>query len=120
MAPPFLPSKPDGDEWPDSRPGRFIPGKEPPSTHLIGGWVGCGVEKNPLALPGIEFRPPRRIFVPRLDKQKPPKILAALTGLKQAKGFLQGPFVKRTKELSKQKPVMLGDRTTHRTPLPER
>jgi hypothetical protein len=38
----------------------------------------------------------------------------SLRGLKQAKGFLQGPSVRRTRELLKQKPVRMGDRTTHR------
>jgi hypothetical protein len=29
----------DAAEWSASRPGRFTPGKEPPSTHRTGGWV---------------------------------------------------------------------------------
>jgi hypothetical protein len=29
-----------GDEWSDSRPGRFTPSKRAPGTHWIGGWVG--------------------------------------------------------------------------------
>jgi hypothetical protein len=28
-----------GGEWSASRPSRFTPGKEPPGTHWIGGWV---------------------------------------------------------------------------------
>jgi hypothetical protein len=36
-----------------------------------------------------------------LDKQRPSKILGILIRLKQAKGFLQGPSVRRTKELLK-------------------
>jgi hypothetical protein len=42
------------------------------------------------------------------------KYWESLTGLKQAKGFLQGPSLRRTRELLKQKPVTVGDRTTHR------
>jgi hypothetical protein len=37
---PFLASALDGDEWSDSRPGRFTPGERVPETHWIGGWVG--------------------------------------------------------------------------------
>jgi hypothetical protein len=29
-----------GDEWSDSRPGRFTTGEKAPSNHWIGGWVG--------------------------------------------------------------------------------
>jgi hypothetical protein len=37
----FLTSILDGGEWSASRPGRALPpGKEPPGTHWIGGWVG--------------------------------------------------------------------------------
>jgi hypothetical protein len=36
----FLTSALDGGEWSGSRPGRFTPGEETPSTHWIGGWVG--------------------------------------------------------------------------------
>jgi hypothetical protein len=35
----FLTSALVGGEWSASRPGRFTPGKEPPGTHCIGGWV---------------------------------------------------------------------------------
>jgi hypothetical protein len=37
----FLTSALDGGEWSASSPGRALPpGKEPPGTHWIGGWVG--------------------------------------------------------------------------------
>jgi hypothetical protein len=50
------------------------------------------------------------------------KYWESLTGLKQAKGFLQGPSVRRIKELLKLnlKPVALGQGTTHTTLSPER
>jgi hypothetical protein len=35
----FLTSALVGDEWSVSRTYRFTPGKEPPVTHFIGGWV---------------------------------------------------------------------------------
>jgi hypothetical protein len=35
----FLTSALVGGEWSASRPCRFIPGKGPPATHWIGGWV---------------------------------------------------------------------------------
>jgi hypothetical protein len=46
----------------------------------------------------------------------------SLTELKQAKGFLQEPSNRRTNELlkNKQKPVLLGERTTYETLSPER
>jgi hypothetical protein len=34
----FLTSEVYGDEWSDSRPGRFTPRKRAPSTHSIGDW----------------------------------------------------------------------------------
>jgi hypothetical protein len=37
----LLTSALEGGEWSASRPGRGLPpGKEPPGTHCIGGWVG--------------------------------------------------------------------------------
>jgi hypothetical protein len=46
---------------------RFTPGERTPGTHCTGGWVGprAGLDteargKNPLPLPGIEPRLPRR------------------------------------------------------------
>jgi hypothetical protein len=39
IAPPFLTSALDGDEWPVSRSCRFIPGEIAPDTHWRGGWV---------------------------------------------------------------------------------
>jgi hypothetical protein len=38
-APPFLTSAVDGGEWPDLRPGRFIPGDTARGTHKEDGWV---------------------------------------------------------------------------------
>jgi len=35
----FLTSALDGGEWSSSRSGRYTPGKTPPGTHLIGGYV---------------------------------------------------------------------------------
>jgi hypothetical protein len=40
IAPPFLISTLDGDEWSASRPGLFTFGENVPSTHCIGGRVG--------------------------------------------------------------------------------
>jgi hypothetical protein len=48
------------------------------------------------------------------------KYWESLTGLKQAKGLLQGTSARRTKELLKQKPVMVGHKITYRTVPPER
>jgi hypothetical protein len=39
MYPHFLDLSTVGGEWSASRPSRSTPGKEPPSTHWIGGWV---------------------------------------------------------------------------------
>jgi hypothetical protein len=52
IAPPFLTSALDGDEWSNSCPGRFTRRGKIPGTHWIGGWKGhsrsavCGEEKN--------------------------------------------------------------------------
>jgi hypothetical protein len=40
IAPPFLTSILDGNDWSASGPGRLIPGERTPSTNRIGGWVG--------------------------------------------------------------------------------
>jgi hypothetical protein len=40
IAPPFLTSTLDGEEWYASRPGRFTLGENYPVTHWLGGWVG--------------------------------------------------------------------------------
>jgi hypothetical protein len=59
----FLTSAIVGDEWSDSRPGRFTSMGNVPRTHWIGGWIGPGaglhdVEKRKfLTLPGLELRP---------------------------------------------------------------
>jgi hypothetical protein len=39
IAPPFLTSALDRDEWLTSLPCRFIPGERAPGTHCIEGWV---------------------------------------------------------------------------------
>jgi hypothetical protein len=60
----YLTSALDGGEWSASRPGRALPpGKGPPGTHWIGGWMGPRAgpnsrarRKNPLPLSGIEPR----------------------------------------------------------------
>jgi hypothetical protein len=62
IAPPFLISAPDGDEWSAPRPCRFTSGEGTHGTHWIGGWVGLrvgleGVENRKiLPLPGTEPR----------------------------------------------------------------
>jgi hypothetical protein len=59
----FFTSALAGGEWSASRPGRFTPGKEPPGTHWVGGWVDPragldGVEKRKfLTLLVLELRP---------------------------------------------------------------
>jgi hypothetical protein len=40
IAPPFLTSALDRDEWSASRPGRLTLGERAPSIHWIGGWLG--------------------------------------------------------------------------------
>jgi hypothetical protein len=40
IAPQFIVSVLDGDEWSDSRSGRFTPGERSSSTHCIGNLVG--------------------------------------------------------------------------------
>jgi hypothetical protein len=46
-----------GDEWSDSRPGRFTPGERAPGTHSIGGWVDPRIGLDDLeTLPGLELR----------------------------------------------------------------
>jgi hypothetical protein len=40
IAPPFVTSALDGDEWSASGCNRYIPGENAPNTHLIGSWVG--------------------------------------------------------------------------------
>jgi hypothetical protein len=40
IAPPFLTSALDGDEWSTSLTGRFSPKERDPGTHWIVGWVG--------------------------------------------------------------------------------
>jgi hypothetical protein len=40
IAPPFLTSALDGDEWLALRSGRFTPGEKAPCIHCIAGWVG--------------------------------------------------------------------------------
>jgi hypothetical protein len=60
IAPPFLTSALDLDEWSASLPGRLTPEERVPGT-LLGGlqsWSGrCEIEKDLLSLPGIEPRP---------------------------------------------------------------
>jgi hypothetical protein len=56
MAPQFLTSSLDRDEWPASRPGRFTHWVKAPGTHCIGVWV-LRRRKYVLPLPGIEPRP---------------------------------------------------------------
>jgi hypothetical protein len=66
VAPPFLTSALEGDEWSASHPCRFILGERAPGTHCIRGcWVGLRaglgiVEKGEqsLVLPGIELGRP--------------------------------------------------------------
>jgi hypothetical protein len=62
IAPPFLTSALDGDEWSASRPGCYTPGEVAPNTHWIGGWVGPraglnAVEKRKSCYAGNEPRP---------------------------------------------------------------
>jgi hypothetical protein len=65
IAPSFLTSALDGDEWAASRPGRFIRGENPrhPLYRRLGGtksqYGRCGVKKNLLFLSGIEPSPSR-------------------------------------------------------------
>jgi hypothetical protein len=40
MAPSVLTLGPDGDEWSDSSPGRFIPGEITPGILCVGGVLG--------------------------------------------------------------------------------
>jgi hypothetical protein len=50
-------------EWSASRPGRFTPGKGPPGTHWIGGWL------NPRAgMDDVE----KRTLLPYLDSNSDP------------------------------------------------
>jgi hypothetical protein len=53
----------DGGEWSASRSSRFNPGKEPPNSHWIGGWVG------PKA--GLDAVVKRKIFRPCRDSNPP-------------------------------------------------
>jgi hypothetical protein len=49
------------------------------------------------------------------------KVWKSLTGLKHAKGFLQRPLPEELRTIkTKQKPVMVHDRTAYRTLPPER
>jgi hypothetical protein len=62
VAPPFLTSALDGDEWSASRTYHISPGDGVPSTRCIRGWVGLtpgldAVKKNKvLSVPGFEPR----------------------------------------------------------------
>jgi hypothetical protein len=63
VAPPFLTSTLDGDEWSASLPGRFTLEERAPRTHCIGGWVGPraglgAVEKRSICCPFRESRTP--------------------------------------------------------------
>jgi hypothetical protein len=59
----FLTSALVGGKWSASHPGCFTPGKEPPDTHCVGGWVDpkAGLENMEkckfLTVPGLELRP---------------------------------------------------------------
>jgi hypothetical protein len=55
-----------------------------------------------------------------LEKRESKKYWEFLTELKQANRFLQGPYVKRIKELLKEKPITVGERATYRTLSHER
>jgi hypothetical protein len=59
----FLTAALEGDEWSDSRPGRFTPGERVPSSHWIGSWGGTragldGVVKRQIPSPRRESTPP--------------------------------------------------------------
>jgi 4-amino-4-deoxy-L-arabinose transferase-like glycosyltransferase len=59
----------EGGEWSVSRPGRFTPGKKPPGTHWLGGWVAPragldAVEKRKIPSLLRESNPPIPIVHP--------------------------------------------------------
>jgi hypothetical protein len=68
IAPPFLISALDGDEWSALRPCRFTPGETAPFPHCIGGWMGprsclSAMERRKiLPLLGIEPQPVTRLY----------------------------------------------------------
>jgi hypothetical protein len=69
VAPTFLISAIDGNEWSATRPGIFISGERDPNTNWIGGWVGPIAslkKKKILPLPEIKPRPssPKPVAVP--------------------------------------------------------
>jgi hypothetical protein len=63
IAPPFLASALDEDEWSTTRPGRFTPGEKSPRDGPQYRSGRCGAEENLLSLPGIEHQPSRLLSV---------------------------------------------------------
>jgi hypothetical protein len=62
VAPLFLTSVIDGDEWSASHTYSFIPRERAPYAHCLGGWVGLGasldyVEKSKIFCPCQESNP---------------------------------------------------------------